>query len=69
MYVSSFGVRKRSTRKILYPEGSSEVVSKPHVSCKEESVGRNHVSVDFQIKIRKRRNPVALRDAIGTGPS
>ena len=69
MYISSFGVLKRSTRMILYPEGSSKIVSKPHVSRKEESVGRNHVSVDFQIRIRERRKPVALRDAIGTGPS
>ncbi len=68
MYVSSFGVHKRSTRKILYPEGSSKIVSKPHVSCEEESVGRNHVSGDFQIKVCERK-PVALRDAIGTGPS
>ncbi len=50
MYVSSFCVRERSTRKILYPEGISEIVSKPHVSRKEESVG----GIMFLLSFRSR---------------
>ena len=40
----------------------------PHVSRKDKSVGRNHVSGDFQIQVQMRK-PVSVREAEGIGPS
>ena len=64
MYVSSFGVRRRSTRKILYLEGSSKIVSEPHVSRKEECVART-----IKIEVQVERKPVSVREHEGEGPS
>ena len=64
MYVSSLGVRRRSTHKILYMEGSSAIVSEPHVSWKEECVART-----IKIEVRVERKPVSVQKQKGKGPT
>ena len=69
MYVSSFGVRKRSTHKILYLERTSGFVSKRYTFLVMRRLWVESCLFIFRSGFARMRKPVALQDSIGTGPS
>ncbi len=64
MYISKFGVRKRSTRKILYLEGSSKISKKSHTFLGKKSVWLEPSRLRFE-----ERKPVSVQEHEGEGPS